>query len=186
MLETTTASVNSALQRARKTVDDRLPEQSQQATLRELGDEGLRQVVGSYVEAWERGDVDAVVGMLTEDATFAMPPLGTWFRGQHGISTFLAGWPLSGLWRWKPLQVRANGQVALAFYSWDDDASAYLPFALNVLTLRGSLVSDVTAFIARSTPVPDRAVIARLPEQPADPERLMAAFERFGLPERLD
>jgi RNA polymerase sigma-70 factor (ECF subfamily) len=186
MLKTTTASVNSALQRARKTVDDRLPEPSQQATLRTLGDEGLRRVVDGYVDAWQRGDVEAVVGMLTEDATFAMPPLGTWFRGHDGIGTFLAGWPLSGLWRWKPVEVHASGQVALAFYSWDDDEGAYLPFALNVLTLRGSRISDVTAFIARSTPVPDREVIARLPEQPADPERLMAAFERFGLPERLD
>jgi RNA polymerase sigma-70 factor (ECF subfamily) len=185
-LETTVASVNSALQRARKTVDDRLPEQSQQATLRSLGDEGLREVVGCYVEAWERGDVEAVVGMLTEDATFAMPPLGTWFRGRDAINVFLAGWPLSGQWRWRPVQVRANGQVALAFYSWDPEERSYLPFALNVLTLRGAQVSNVTAFIARSTPTPDREVLARLPEQPADPVRQMAAFERFGLPERLD
>jgi RNA polymerase sigma-70 factor (ECF subfamily) len=178
--------VNSALQRARKTVDDRLPEQSQQATLRSLGDEGLREVVDRYVEAWQRGDVDAVVGMLTEDAAFAMPPLGTWFRGHDAITVFLAGWPLSGQWRWRPVQVRANGQVALAFYSWDAEEESYLPFALNVLTLRGARISDITAFIARSTPTPDREVLARLPEQPADPLRLMAAFERFGLPERLD
>lgn len=186
MLETTTASVNSALQRARKTVDDRLPEQSQQATLRSLGDEGLREVVDRYVEAWQRGDVDAVVGMLTEDAAFAMPPLGTWFRGHDAIATFLAGWPLSGQWRWRPIQVRASGQVALAFYSWDPEEESYLPFALNVLTLRGAQISDITAFIARTTPTPDREVLARLPEQPADPQRLMAAFERFDLPERLD
>src|SRR5207237_15139 len=68
MLDTTTASVNSALQRARATVEERLPEQSQQATLRTLGDERLREVVDSYVDAWQRGDVEAVVGMLTEDA----------------------------------------------------------------------------------------------------------------------
>ena len=80
ILETSTASVNSALQRARKTVDDRLPEQSQQETLRSLGDDGLRELVDEYVEAWERGDVDAVVAMLTEDAAFSMPPLKTWFR----------------------------------------------------------------------------------------------------------
>ena len=85
ILETSTASVNSALQRARKTVDDRLPEQSQQETLRELGDDGLRELVDEYVEAWERGDVDAVVGMLTEDAAFAMPPLKTWFGGREEI-----------------------------------------------------------------------------------------------------
>src|SRR5436190_2960117 len=185
-LETTVPAVNSALQRARKTVDERLPEQSQQATLRSLGDEGLRAVVDGYVDAWERGDVEAVVAQLTEDATFAMPPLRTWFGGRDAIATFLAGWPLSGLWRWRQIQVRANGQVALAFYSWDDEAAGYLPFALNVLTLRGTQVSDVTAFIARATPVPDREVIARMPEQPPDPGRLAAAFENFDLPARLD
>jgi RNA polymerase sigma-70 factor (ECF subfamily) len=185
-LETTVASVNSALQRARKTVDDRLPEESQQATLRALGDDGLQEVVDRYVDAWQRGDVDGVVAMLTEDAAFAMPPLQTWFGGSDDIAVFLAGWPLSGQWRWRPLQVRANGQVALAFYSWDPEEESYLPFALNVLTLRGDRISEVDAFIARSTPVPDREVLARLPEQPADPGRLMAAFENFGLPERLD
>jgi RNA polymerase sigma-70 factor, ECF subfamily len=185
-LETTVASVNSALQRARKAVDERLPEQSQQATLRALGDDGLRDVVDRYVDAWERGDVDGVVAMLTEDATFTMPPLRTWFRGHDDIAVFLAGWPLSGEWRWRPLRARANGQEALAFYSWDPEEDSYLPFALNVLTLRGARVSEVTAFITRSTQIPDREVLARLPEQPADPRRLAAAFEHFGLPERLD
>ena len=74
-LDTTVASVNSALQRARATVDERLPDQSQQATLRSLGDDRLREIVEGYVDAWQRRDVEAVVGMLTEDATFAMPPL---------------------------------------------------------------------------------------------------------------
>ena len=186
MLETTTASVNSALQRARATIDDRLPDQSQQATLRALGDDGVREVVDRYVDAWQRGDVEAVVGMLTEDANFSMPPLETWFQGSDALRVFLAGWPLSGLWRWKPLRVQANGQPALAFYSWDEDAQAYMPFALNVLTIRGDRISDVTAFIARRADTPDREVLARLPEQPADPERLFAAFQNFGLPERLD
>jgi len=185
-LETTTASVNSALQRARAAVEDRLPEQSQQATLRSLGDERLNEIVNGYVDAWQRGDVDAVVAMLTEDAAFAMPPLASWFRGREAISVFLSGWPLSGEWRWRPIRVRASGQEALAFYSWDAEEESYLPFALNVLTLRGDRISDITAFIARATPSPDRAVIARLPEQPQDPTRLAAAFEQFGLPERLD
>src|SRR5947209_800680 len=133
-LQTTVASVNSALQRARKAVDERTPEQSQQATLRSLGDDGLREVVGSYVDAWDRADVEAVVAMLTEDAAFAMPPLGSWFRGSEALRIFLAGWPLSGAWRWRHIEARANGQPALAFYTWDDDAKCYLPFALNVLT----------------------------------------------------
>jgi hypothetical protein len=81
--------------------------------------------------------------------------------------------------------VRANGQEALAFYSWDDDTQAYIPFALNVLTIKGDKISDVTAFITRSTEDPDPEVLARMPEQPFHKPRLAAAFENFGLPDRL-
>jgi RNA polymerase sigma-70 factor (ECF subfamily) len=185
-LDTTTASVNSALQRARAAVDERTPELSQQATMRELGDEGVRRVVQNYVDAWDRGDVDAVVAMLTEDAAFSMPPLRSWFRGSEALRIFLAGWPLSGAWRWRHLAATANGQPALAFYTWDEDAQAYLPFALNVLTLRGDRISDVTAFVNRAAELPERDVYSRWPDQPADARRNVAAFERFGLPEQLD
>ena len=184
-LETTTASINSALQRARKSVEERVPEQSQQATLRALGDERVREIVDSYVDAWQREDIDAVVAMLTEDAAFAMPPMSAWFRGTDDLKAFLAGWPLSGRWRWRPLRARANGQEALAFYSWDEEAGRYLPFALNVLTLRGERISEVTAFITRSTEDPGREAMARMPEQAFDPKRLAAAFENFGLPAEL-
>ncbi len=124
--------------------------------------------------------------MLAEDATFAMPPLATWYQGREGIATWAAGWPLSGAWRWRTVFTRANGQLALGFYAWDEDEQAYLPFALNVLTLRGDQVSDVTAFVARSTEETDNAVYERWPEQPAIKERLDATFGRFGLPDRLD
>ena len=93
-LETTPVSVDSALQRAHKTVDQRLPEQSQQATLRSLSDGALRQVVQRYVTAWERNDVDAVVAMLAEDAKLAMPPLPAWYRGREQVAIFLSGGPL--------------------------------------------------------------------------------------------
>jgi RNA polymerase sigma-70 factor, ECF subfamily len=185
-LETTVASVNSALQRARAAVDERLPEQSQQATLRSLGDEALRDIVDRYVDAWERNDVDAVVELLAEDATFAMPPLATWFGPRDEIEIWLAGYPLSGDWRWRVVRTRANGQPALAYYSWDPEESSYMPFALNVLALRGDRIKEVTAFITRAAPTPDRDVIARLPEHPFDPANLAAAFGNFGLPERLD
>jgi RNA polymerase sigma-70 factor, ECF subfamily len=185
-LETTVAAVNSGLQRARKAVEERLPEQSQQATLEALGDDGLRQLVNAYVEAWERQDVDAVVAMLTEDATIAMPPLASWFRGHADIAAFLAGWPLSGAWRWRVIHARANAQPALAFYAWDEDAGAYLPFALNVLTVRDGRISDLTAFVVRATPAPEREVYWRWVDQPADDARLASWFGRFGLPERLD
>ncbi len=185
MLETSTASINSALQRARAAVEERTPEQSQQATLRSLGDEGVRRVVESYVDAWEQGDVEAVVAMLTEDAAFTMPPMQTWFRGREEIAIFLAKQPLSGLWRWRTVRVRASGQEALAFYTWDPEQESFQRFALNVLTLRGEEIAAVDAFLTRSTEDPDREVLARLPEQAFDPGRLTAAFENFGLPEEL-
>jgi RNA polymerase sigma-70 factor (ECF subfamily) len=184
-LDTSVASVNSALQRARKTVDDKLPDQTQQTTLRALGDEGLAELVEDYVSAWERGDVDTVVSLLTEDACFAMPPLASWFRGHEALRTFLAGWPLSGAWRWRAVKAHASGQPALAFYAWDDDEGAYLPFALNVLTVRGERISDVTAFVVRATERTEPEAYHRWVDEPADPDRLWATFERFGLPARL-
>ena len=81
-LDTTVASVNSALQRARATLDQKLPERSQQATLRSLADDELKGLVDRYVAAWERNDVDAVVELLTEDAAISMPPLASWFGGR--------------------------------------------------------------------------------------------------------
>jgi RNA polymerase sigma-70 factor (ECF subfamily) len=184
-LDTTTASVNSALQRARKALDERLPDESQQATLRSLGDDGVREVVESYVDAWDRGDIAGVVAMLTDDAAFSMPPLRSWYAGSD-LPDFLSVGPLSGEWRWRQVAARANGQPALAFYAWDAEEETYLPFALNVLTLRGKRISDVTAFINRSIEVSDREAYARWPEHPVDPGRLEAYFGRFGLPERLD
>jgi RNA polymerase sigma-70 factor, ECF subfamily len=184
-LDTTVASVNSALQRARKAVEELAPEQSQQATLRELGDERIKELVERYVDAWEHGDVDTVMDMLADDACFAMPPLASWFSGREGIRTFLEGWPLSGTWRWRPIPARANGQPALAFYIWDDGEQAYLPFALNVLTFRGDKISDVTAFVTRATDIPAGESYARWPDESIDPARLYATFESFGLPSRL-
>src|ERR687888_647110 len=95
-LDTTTASVNSALQRARKTIDGKLPERSQQATLRALGDRKVTEIVQGYMDAMQRGDVDRVVSMLAQDAAWSMPPLPTWFGGRDGIEGFLRFGPLSG------------------------------------------------------------------------------------------
>src|SRR3954462_12063990 len=148
-LDTTVASVNSALQRARAAVDERVPEQSQLETLRTLGDDEMREIVTRYVDAGEANDVEAFASMLAEDATFAMPPLASWYSGREGISIWATNSPMSGNWRWKPLLVRSNGQPALAFYNWDEDEQAYVPFALNVLTFRGDQISEVVAFIAR-------------------------------------
>jgi len=184
-LDTTVASVNSALQRARRSVDERLPESSQQATLRTIGDEGIRELVDAYVDAWERNDVDAVVAMLSEDATIAMPPLASWYGGREQVAEFLAGWPLSGAWRWKAMPTRASGQQALGFYAWDAGERRHLPFALNVLTLRGDKVKDVTAFVVRTTAVNEAGDFERWVELPIDTAAAAATFERFGLPDAL-
>src|SRR3954451_868088 len=104
-LETTPASVYSALQRAHKTVDERLPEVSQQATLRALGDDALRELVDAYVAAWEQGDVDAVAALLTEDVTVSMPPRPEWFDGYEASVAFLRRTPMREGNRWRVLPI---------------------------------------------------------------------------------
>ncbi|HEX3512343.1 MAG TPA: sigma-70 family RNA polymerase sigma factor [Solirubrobacteraceae bacterium] len=184
-LQTTVASVNSALQRARAAVAERVPERTQQATLRELGEQRTKAIVDRYVDAWEHNDVETFAAMLAEDATFAMPPLSSWFSGRDGIAQWARGWPLSGSWRWRVVQTRANGQPALGFYAWNDGDSAFRPFALNVLQLEGEKVAAVTAFIARSPEPREREVFERYPDAPVDDGRLEDVFSRFGLPPQL-
>jgi RNA polymerase sigma-70 factor, ECF subfamily len=146
-LETTSVSVDSALQRARKTVDQRLPDQSQLATLRSLSDSALRQVVQRYVNAWESNDVDAVVAMLAQDAKLAMPPLPAWYLGREHVASFLRSGPLAGATRWRLIPVRANAQLAFGGYAWDDKTQTFTPHALDVLTLRGAQIAEITAFL---------------------------------------
>jgi RNA polymerase sigma-70 factor (ECF subfamily) len=184
MLSTSVASVNSALQRARSAISARVPQRTQQETLRSLGDAALRELVGRYIAAWERNDVDAFAAMLTDDASFAMPPLSTWYTPRAQVVAWAHDYSINGAWRWKALPSQANGQPALAFYAWDTDADAYLPFALNVLTLRNNLVSDVTAFIVRATDADDAQAYIRFPEQPMH-RSFSDLYERFGLPSRL-
>jgi RNA polymerase sigma-70 factor (ECF subfamily) len=186
MLDTSVPSVNSALQRARAAIEERVPERTQQSTLRSLGDDGLRRLIDRYVDAWERSDVRAFTGLLVEDATFAMPPLATWYTPRDTIAAWAGKSAMSGAWKWRAVVTQANAQPALAFYSWDERGAAYLPFALNVLSLRDGLVSDVTAFIVRSTAAPEPEAYHNFPAQPMDERQLTGTFERFGLPDRLN
>ena len=116
VLEATPVAVDSALQRAHKAVDERLPAQSQQQTLRLLGDSELSRLVERYVEAWEHNDVDAMVSMLAADARLLMPPLPTWYAGREQIAAFLHG----RVRRWRLIRTSANGQPAVAAYVWDE------------------------------------------------------------------
>jgi RNA polymerase sigma-70 factor (ECF subfamily) len=160
-LGTNPDAVYSALQRAHKTVEARLPERTQQATLRSLGEDGLREVVQGYVDAWERGDVDALAALLAEDAVFAMPPEPTWFRGHDAIADFLRALPMREGHRWRVIPTSANGQPAFAHYFWDGEENAFRAEGIAVLTLDGNKITDLTVF------------------------REAELFERFGLPDRL-
>jgi len=159
-LDTTPASVNSALQRARKVVEDRLPERSQQATVRSLGDEGARALVERFSAAFEQGDVAAIVAMLADDVEFSMPPYAGWQRGRDAVaqSWLMPGGPPPRL-RYAP--TRANGQLALGTYALDAGAGRYVPIALDVLSVEDGAISQVIAF------------------------RTPSLFERFGLPQAL-
>jgi len=161
MLDTTPVSIDSALQRAHKTVEQRLPEQSQQAALSSLDDAELRELVDRYTRAFESADFPALATLLTDDATLAMPPLREWFVGRDVIVAFFERQPFPvGRRRFVP--TRANGQLAVGHYVWDEDAQAFLPHSIHVLALRDGLIRDLTAFLT--------------------PE----AFERFGLVARLE
>ena len=94
-LETSPAAVYSALQRAHAAVEEKAPVRSQQATMRSLGDRRLRELAERYVAAWEAADVGRLLALLTEDATFAMPPLPQWFRGRAAIGEFLRTGPFA-------------------------------------------------------------------------------------------
>ena len=159
-LATSVASINSALQRARASIDERLPPRSQQATLRSLGDERLREIVERFVAAFESGDVEAILAVLAEDAGFSMPPYPGHYRGrgQIGDSWLMPGGPPPRL---RYLPARANGQLALGTYVNDPQRDGYVALALDVLTLDGGQIAEVIAF--------------RRPE----------LFQQFGLPQEL-
>jgi len=158
-LDTTLASINSALQRARQRLRELLP-----ASPPPLTDEHLREQVDRFVAAWDRRDVAAIVAMLAEDATFNMPPLPAWFRGREDIRTFIATRIFATPWRFVAL--RAGGHPAMAGYQLDADSRRYRLAALNVLTFRGDEVAALTAFL-------DPSVLARfgLPQELPPDER---------------
>jgi ketosteroid isomerase-like protein len=145
ILETTPAAVNSALQRARKAVERRMPASTQQAELEALGAEGRRALVEAYVSAWERADVAALVELLAEDANFSMAPLPAWFRGREEVGRFFAERIFATPWRLVP--IRANGQLAFACYQGEPGGERFPLGAINVLSLRGGRIVEITGFV---------------------------------------
>ncbi len=147
MLDASPAAVDSALQRAHATAEQRLPPRSQQATLRALGDERLSLLVGGYVDAWERGDVDALAMMLTKDARISMPPIPTWFEGRDAVATFLTKRVLGSGRPRRLLPVSANGGPAFGQYVWDESRQCLLAHGINVLIFSGEHIAEVVAFL---------------------------------------
>lgn len=140
-LDTTTASITSALQRGRASIAERVPSRSQQATLRDLGEASQRALVSAYVDAWSRRDVDAILAMLSQDAKFTMPPIPTWFDGIASVERFLRERIFATAWRLEPL--RASGQLAFACYQGPD----FRLGALQLITLRDGQIVELTGFL---------------------------------------
>jgi len=161
-LDATPAAIYSALQRARKAANERLPERSQQETLRTLGDAGVRGLVDRFVEAWEGGDVDAIRSLLTDDAVLAMPPWPTWFRGRDDVADFLARGPLAPVRRWRLVPTRANGQLALGSYRTTDERPLVAEGLIVLSVSEDGRLSELNAF------------------------RDANLFPKFGLPREMD
>lgn len=151
-LETSVASVNSALQRARATLAERAPTPE----LAPLSD-AQRDTVERYLDAFLRYDVNQLVRLLRDDATLSMPPVDFWLRGPAEIGAWLEG-PGSGCRGSKLRPLTVNGLPAFAQYRFDE-ARGFFPWAVLVLELDGDRISGWNAFLD----------VARL-------------FPRFGLP----
>ncbi|TDB89913.1 sigma-70 family RNA polymerase sigma factor [Actinomadura sp. KC216] len=143
-LDLTPAAVNSALQRARKAVRERVPGPSQQTELAALGTDGRRELIDAFVTAWERADVDALVALLADDVRFTMPPLPAWFDGRDDVARFLAERVFETPWRLVPLRV--NGQPGFACYQRGPDGR-FRTGAINVLSLRDGRITRISAFL---------------------------------------
>ena len=147
MMRTTTTSINSALQRARATVTRRVPDQSQQLTARRIGDRQLNAVVERFTTALERRDTDALISLVTEDVTWAMPPMPHWYAGLAAVGDFASRVPMGSCGSWRTLPTRVNAQPAVACYLRPDDAPTHGAWAITVLDLRGARISGITSFL---------------------------------------
>jgi RNA polymerase sigma-70 factor (ECF subfamily) len=133
MLESSEASVNSALQRARAAIDER-PAVRERAPLPDSAEE--REVVARFADAFERGDIEAVAAMLTDDALLSMPPQTLEYIGREAITAFFRIVPAAlGFDSFRFSPTRANGQPALLYER-----------GVIVLTLEGDRIAGITRF----------------------------------------
>jgi RNA polymerase sigma-70 factor, ECF subfamily len=159
LLDTSVASVNSALQRARATLAS---SEISAATSSAQLDEADRELLGRYVQAFEAYDVDALTALIREDATQSMPPYDMWLRGREDIFAWWFGPGIGCRGSRVVPTVAANGSPAFGQYKPSPDGG-YEPWALQVLELSGGSIVELTFFL-------DTA----------------ALFPLFGLPARLE
>jgi RNA polymerase sigma-70 factor (ECF subfamily) len=146
MLESTEASVNSALIRARATVDSRLgPDRRERAPLPRSPAE--RELVDRFAETFEDGDVDALVALLTADAWLTMPPEPFEYQGPAAIADFFRTVPRLRRGQYRLVPTRANGQPAFGCYVGDPEAAVARAHGVMVLTLEGGRLSTITRFL---------------------------------------
>ncbi len=143
MLGTSAASVNSALQRARTTLEQRLPPRRERLALPRSGADS--DLINRFAEAFQRDDIDTVVALLTADAVVSMPPEPEWHQGPDAIGEFLRARHASRTSPWRFQATGANGQPAFAYY-FPDDAGRWIRSGLFVVGIRGDGIESITRF----------------------------------------
>jgi RNA polymerase sigma-70 factor, ECF subfamily len=144
LLGGSTASINSALQRARDTLAKRYPDGRPQASPRPSA--AQQKLLDRYLQAWEGHDLEGFVALLKEDATFTMPPWLQWYAGRAAIGQFFAlAWQACGGLRLVP--TAANGQPAFGLYIRTSADAPWAAHALQVLTLEHDAISALTLFV---------------------------------------
>lgn len=147
MMDTSTTSVNSALARARRIIERKVPATSQLRTLRTIDDSRLRALVTGFATALSDGDAEAFVALLTDDVTWSMPPLPSWYSGIAAVTDFAVEVPMTRCPSWRYELTSANGQPAVAFYLGADASAPHNAFSITVLTLRDNRIAEITAFL---------------------------------------
>ena len=163
MLESSEASVKGALQRARATIDERIPPDARErAPVPRSPQE--RELVGRFAAAVERLDTQTIVSLLTEDAWLTMPPEPYEYQGGQAIARFLRDRETRRGAHLRLVSTRANGQPAFGCYLPDAHAPIARAYGLMVLTLTDDSISAITWFGERSL-VPRFGLPRTLPEE---------------------
>lgn len=165
MLETSTAAVNSALQRARTQLAEGHPILDE---LSEPTEPEARDVLDRYMAAFEHADVDELAELLRTDVELEMPPIPTWFIGSDAVCGFLARVVLHTPDQWRLVRTRANGAPAFAMYKRAPDGS-FRAGGLDVLSLIGGRIARIVAF-NDPTLVAKFGLPETVTEPPAHPE----------------